>query len=626
MYVSSAFIAGESGSIFTPSFGFSMHQLIMSRSVANWPICSWNFGNSCGWLSDPNGWHIAHAMPVRESWTFSFFAVASSPWKSRSPIRTCSMNTSSNALSCWGVCLSLWARAELTIRSELTRTPAAMRPIRIVFMAVSSRGGGSLVRAVVGPFLVRDAGVEVLVHVVRAPRIDGRLREGVLPPHHVLVLDLARGVHRQPRIADAVEEVAGVRADHAFGERRDALGRVGPRPGGGEHADGTQLANLVVEHLVRVAVDVGDVRVRPHHLVDLPPVTHPEVPWRVVVVEGIVAEDHDWLVLGPAGQRLVQPQELVAADAGPGPGHAAVQGGHVPHALLRAHLLRRPVVRATADGVEPDEADALVIERPVGLAEEARPLLPQVQVPIVLSGDEDLPDLHLLQDLVPEIQLDGIAELGEVTAVDQEVRGRLHGLDLFHGPDRLVHEAGVDLFRVEVVIGDPGELERRRLSSRLTDEEIERADEREPPVGGHARGTGQHRLVEERAARDLERSAGSLALALQRLLQLTPLSLDLVHDLPLLGASDGPELGRALTSSSARSFAASLPWASPSPAPRSRPCTPASPRGCTSPAARLGWERCHPSWSPRSTGARPRRPTRASSRGCRTRPASSPAS
>ena len=38
--------------------------------------------------------------------------------------------------------------------------------------------------------------------------------------------------------------------------------RVGPRPGGREHADGAHLADLVVEHLVRVAVDVGDVRER----------------------------------------------------------------------------------------------------------------------------------------------------------------------------------------------------------------------------------------------------------------------------------------------------------------------------------------------------------------------------
>src|SRR5256712_5580445 len=244
-------------------------------------------------------------MRVGKSWTFSFFAVASSPWKSRSPTRTCSMNTPSNALGCWGVCLSLCARAELTIRSEPTRTPAAMRPIRIVFMAVSTRGRGSLVRAVVSPFLVRDARVEDLVDVVPAPRIDGRLREGVLPPHHVLVLDLARGVHRQPRIADAVEEVAGVRADHALRERRDALGRVGPGPGGCEHADGTQLANLVVEHLVRVAVDVGDARVRPQHLVDLPPVTHPGVPWRGGIGDGVVGGDHQspfpWAAWEPLG-------------------------------------------------------------------------------------------------------------------------------------------------------------------------------------------------------------------------------------------------------------------------------------------------------------------------------------
>src|SRR6266404_8949876 len=262
MYASSAFIAGESGSIFTPSCGFSMHQLIMSRSVANWPICSWNFGNSCGWLSDPNGWHIAHAMPVLESWTLSFFSVAPSPWKSRSPMRTCSMNTSSNALSCWGVCLSLWALAEWTTRSEPAKRPAAMRPNRIILMAVSSRSGGSLVRAVVGPFLVRDARVDDLVDVVRAPGILGRLGEDVLPPHRVLVLDPVRRRQREPRPAHAVEVIAGVRADHALGERRDALGRIGPRPGGGEHADGAQLADLVVEHLVRVAVNVGDVRVR----------------------------------------------------------------------------------------------------------------------------------------------------------------------------------------------------------------------------------------------------------------------------------------------------------------------------------------------------------------------------
>src|SRR5882762_7911867 len=540
MQASSAFIAGESGSIFTPSFGFSMHQLIMSRSVANWPICSWNLGNSCGWLSDPNGWHIAHAIPVLLSWTFSFLAVASSPWKSRSPTFTCSMKISSNALSCWGVCLSLCALAEVTIRSEPTTTPAEMRPYRIIFMVVS---WGLFVRAVVGPFLVRHARVEALVDVVPAPRVAGSLGKDVLPPHHVLVLDLVRGGHRQTRVADAVEVVARVHTDLALRERRNAFGRVGPRPGGGEHADGAHLAQLVVEHLVGVPVDVGDVRERPQHFLDLPPVTHPEVPGRVILVERVVAEDHDRLGFVPARQRLVQPLELVASDAGPGPGHAAVQGGHVAHALLGGHLLRRPIVGAAAHRVEPDESDALVIERPIGLAEEAGPLLAHVEVPVVLAGDEDLLDLHLLEDVVSEVQLDGIAELGEIAAVDEEVRGWFHRLHFLHRPDRLVHEAGVDLLRIEVVVGDPGELERRRRLSRLTDHEIERADEREPPVGGHPRGAGHHRFVKERAAGDPKRSVGSLALALQGLLQLIPLSLILVHGLPTSpGARTTPSL------------------------------------------------------------------------------------
>src|SRR5205085_10848516 len=253
MYASSAFIADESGSSFSPSAGFSMHQLIMSRSVANCPTCSWNFGNSYGCVSVANGWHMAHAVPVLLSVTFSFFCAPSSPWKSRSPTRTCSMNTSSNALSCWAVCLSLWARADVTIASEPARMPTATRPIRIIlFMAVSSRVG-SLVRAVVGPFLVRDAGVDDLVDVVRASGVDGRIGEDFLPPHHVLVLEPVRGGQREAPPTDTVEVVARVHADLALRERRDALGRIGPRPGGGEHSDGAHLSQLVVEHLVRVA-------------------------------------------------------------------------------------------------------------------------------------------------------------------------------------------------------------------------------------------------------------------------------------------------------------------------------------------------------------------------------------
>ena len=76
-------------------------------------------------------------------------------------------------------------------------------------------------------------------------------------------------------------------------------------------------ADLVVEHLVHVPMNVGDLGVGFKHLVHVAPVAHPEVPRRVVLVERIVAEDDDRLVLVPVGERLLQPVELVAADAGP---------------------------------------------------------------------------------------------------------------------------------------------------------------------------------------------------------------------------------------------------------------------------------------------------------------------
>ena len=83
---------------------------------------------------------------------------------------------------------------------------------------------------------------------------------------------------------------------------------------------------------------------------------------------------------------LLEPLELVTADAGPRPCDAPVQRRHVAHPLLGRHLLGRPVVRTAAHGVEPDEADPLVIERPVRLAEQLRPLLAHVEVPVVLPG------------------------------------------------------------------------------------------------------------------------------------------------------------------------------------------------------------------------------------------------
>src|SRR3989454_3319922 len=159
---------------------------------------------------------------------------------------------------------------------------------------------------------------------------------------------------------------------------------------------------------------------------------------------------HDALPIS-AGQRLVEPLELIAADACPRARHRAVEGRHVAHALLGRHLLGGPVVGAAADRVESDEADALVVEGPVRRAEELLPLGAHVQVPVVLTRDEDFPDLHLLEDVVAETELDGIAELGEVTPVDQEVGRRRHRLDFLDRAGRLLDEARVDVLRVQMV-------------------------------------------------------------------------------------------------------------------------------------------------------------------------------
>ena len=63
----------------------------------------------------------------------------------------------------------------------------------------------------------------------------------------------------------------------------------------------------------------------------------------------------------------------------------------------------------------------------------------------MLPGDEDLLDLELFDDLVAQLQLDRVAELGEVAAEDQEVRGRVHRLDVVDRAHGLLDEAGVDL-------------------------------------------------------------------------------------------------------------------------------------------------------------------------------------
>src|SRR6266446_3394082 len=136
------------------------------------------------------------------------------------------MKTSSNALSCSPVCFSLWARARslpsATISRRASAPPSATRAYRVRVIPPSPSRARSpvwslLVRPVVRPLTVGDARLEDLVDVVARARVDRRLREDVLSPHHVLVLDL-RTAHGELGPADAVEMVAGIGPHHRLGK------------------------------------------------------------------------------------------------------------------------------------------------------------------------------------------------------------------------------------------------------------------------------------------------------------------------------------------------------------------------------------------------------------------------
>src|SRR3546814_17619210 len=104
-------------------------------------------------------------------------------------------------------------------------------------------------------------------------------RTDTLLPYTTLFRSLDAGLVGEAEAvpADAVEMVAGVGADHRLGEHRHALGRVRPRPGCRQHAERAQGADLVVEHLVGVAVDVGEVGEAGGDLVPVAPGAHPEI-------------------------------------------------------------------------------------------------------------------------------------------------------------------------------------------------------------------------------------------------------------------------------------------------------------------------------------------------------------
>src|SRR5215510_10024673 len=336
------------------------------------------------------------------------------------------MKISSNCLSCAPVCFSLCAQtwpASGTRRRTRSIADATMRASP--FMLESPVG------AIEEPFLIGDPWAEDLIGVVAAARVRCRLAEDVLAPHAVVDLH-AVGRDRETCPSDAIERIAGIGPQHALGLDRD-LRRVGPGPRGGQHADESPGSYFAVARVVSMPVDVGDVRVGLEDLVKLAPVSDPELPGRVVLVEWIVAEDHEGPILRPGGHAGLKPAELLAAHAGPGGRRTPVEGGHPQHALLGAELLGGPEVGRVAHGVQADEANALVVEAPWRLPEELFPCGAHVQVPVVLAGDVDLAGLDSAQDLGAQTQLDRIAELRQIAAKDDEVgRGR-HRLDLLHG-------------------------------------------------------------------------------------------------------------------------------------------------------------------------------------------------
>ncbi len=72
---------GSSSASGLPRTGFSMHQLIMSRSSATRPSCTWYFGYVSGWVLAASGWHMSQD-------TAMVPPTASASWKTRLPSST----------------------------------------------------------------------------------------------------------------------------------------------------------------------------------------------------------------------------------------------------------------------------------------------------------------------------------------------------------------------------------------------------------------------------------------------------------------------------------------------------------------------------------------------------------
>ena len=148
---------------------------------------------------------------------------------------------------------------------------------------------------------------------------------------------------------------------------------------------------------------------------------------------------------------------------------------------------------------------------------------------------------HLLQQLGAELQLHRVAELRQVAAEDHEVGRRAHRLHLLEGAHGLLDEASVQLLRIQVRVGHPGEAE---ALPGLRVGDVERVDQREEAVRGCAGRALQQRFVQEAAARPHRAAAGPLAVRLQRALHLAPVGFMGIHLDVLLFAESGEVAGR----------------------------------------------------------------------------------
>ena len=76
-------------------------------------------------------------------------------------------------------------------------------------------------------------------------------------PKVVNLVDHPRGQHVDETVAAAIEGVERIGAIHLDGELRQPLWRIGPRPGGREQPVEVDIADVVQENLMRMAMDDG---------------------------------------------------------------------------------------------------------------------------------------------------------------------------------------------------------------------------------------------------------------------------------------------------------------------------------------------------------------------------------